>query len=113
MLAFTQAGAAEVETQHREPEVVQRLHGVEDNFVVERPTIKRMRMTNDCRMRRGGRSRIEQRFQAAGRAFEKKRADAGGFGVHGIFVSRWSFQYCRVCPPATSDRRLATTCNDC
>ena len=92
MLAFTQAGAAEVETQHREPEVVQRLHGVEDNFVVERPTIERMRMTNNRSMSRSGRSRIEQRFQASGGAFKEERANAGGFGVHGrsLVVSRLS-----------------------
>jgi len=36
MFAFTQARATKVETQYGKPEAVQRFHGVEDDFVVQR-----------------------------------------------------------------------------
>jgi len=46
MLPFAESSATEIEAEHWESEVVQRLHGVEDNFVVQRPAIDRMRMTD-------------------------------------------------------------------
>jgi hypothetical protein len=49
VLAFAQTGAAEVEAQHRESEAVERFHGVEDDFVVERSTVERMRMVQTRR----------------------------------------------------------------
>jgi hypothetical protein len=86
VLAFTQSGTAEVEAQHGESEAVERFHGVEDDFVVQRPPIKRMRMAHHGGMRRTGRSGVEQGFQASGRTGEEERADAGGFVEHGIRV---------------------------
>ncbi len=80
MFSFTQAGAAEVEAEYGESEVVERLHGVEDYFVVERSSVERMRMTDYGSVGRGGRSGVEQSFQASGGAGEEERADGGGFG---------------------------------
>src|SRR6185312_3105748 len=45
---MAQPGAAEVEAEHVEAEGVQSLHGVENNFVVHGPAIKRVGMTNQC-----------------------------------------------------------------
>src|SRR5208282_5474521 len=92
VFALAQAGAAEVEAQHGESEVVERLHGVEDDFIVQRSTVERMRMTDDGSMRRVGRSGVEQGFQASGGAGEEERANARSFGEHGIRVQQlqWS-----------------------
>jgi len=94
VLAFAQSGAAEVEPQHGESEAVERFHGVEDYFVVQRSAIQRMRMANDRGMRRVGRPGVEQRFQASGGTGKKERANGGGFGEHVIRVQlsagRWS-----------------------
>ncbi len=38
VLALAQPRAAKIETQHGKTEAVQRLHGMENNFVVQRPT---------------------------------------------------------------------------
>ena len=84
MLAFAQSGAAEVEAQHGESEAVERFHGVEDDFVVQRSTVKRMRMAHHGGMGRVGRSGVEQGFQASGGAGEEERADAGGFVDHAL-----------------------------
>jgi hypothetical protein len=46
MLAFAQAGAAEVEAEDGESEAVERFHGVEDDFVVQRSAVQRMRMAD-------------------------------------------------------------------
>ena len=88
MLAFAQAGAAEVEAQHGKSEAVERLHGMEGDFVVERSPVQRMRMANHGGMRRGGRSGVEKRFQASGGAGEKQGADGEGFGRHAIRVQQ-------------------------
>ena len=66
VLAFAQAGAAEVETKDGESEGVERFHRVEDDFIVERSSVERMRMTDDGGMRGGGRSAVEQDFQPSG-----------------------------------------------
>ncbi len=118
VLAFAQAGAAEVEAQHGESEAVERFHGVEDDFVVQRSTVQRMRMAHRGGVCRAGRSGVEESFQASGGTGEEQRADAGGFGEHGPVVSPKSFvvsiaenlpEYCResACQRlATSDQRL-------
>ena len=72
VLAFAQSGAAEVEAQHRESEAVERFHGVEDDFVVQRSAEEWMRMTDERSVSRGGRSRVEQGFEASGGAFEEE-----------------------------------------
>ncbi len=71
VLAFAQAGAAEIEAQYGESKVVERLHGVEDNFIVQRSSIEWMRMADHSGMRRVGRSGVEQGFQASGGAGEE------------------------------------------
>ena len=71
VLAFAQSGAAEIKAQHGESEVVERLHGVEDDFVVQRAAKQRMRMANHRGVRRVLSARVEQRFQASGRTVEE------------------------------------------
>ena len=66
VFAIAQAGAAEVEAKHGESEVVKRFHGVEYDFVVKRSTIERMWMAHQRGVRRGGRSGVEESFQASG-----------------------------------------------
>src|ERR1700674_3801206 len=88
VLAFTQAGTAEVEAEHGKSEAIERFHGVEDDFVVERSTEERMRMADHGGMRRAGRTGVEERFQSSGGAGEEQGADAGGFGRHGIRVQQ-------------------------
>jgi hypothetical protein len=46
MLALAQSGPAEIESQYRNAKCIHGLHGVKHDFVVERPAIKRMRMTD-------------------------------------------------------------------
>jgi len=84
VLAFAQAGAAEVEAEHGESEAVERFHGVEDYFVVERSTVERMGMADHGGVRRAGRSGVEETFQASCGAGEEQGADAGSFGEHGL-----------------------------
>ena len=123
MLAFAQAGAAKIEAQHGESEAVERLHGVKDDFVVQRSAVQRMRMANEGGMRCAGRTGVEQGFQASGGAGEEEGADGWRFRRHGmrcttLVVSRWSLVFVasnrldqRL---ATSDRRLLRfSCMDC
>jgi hypothetical protein len=56
---------------------------------VERSTEEGMRMTDHGGVRRVRRSSVEQRFQESGGAGDEQRADAGGFGKHGIRVQQW------------------------
>ena len=90
VLAFAQAGAAEIETEHRESEAVERFHGVEDDFVVQRSSVERMRMADHGGVRRVGRSVVEQSLKASGGAGKEQGSDAGGFWEHGLssIVSR-------------------------
>jgi hypothetical protein len=88
VLAFAQAGGAEVEAQHRESETVERFHGMKDNFVVQRSTVEGMRMADDGSVRRILRSGVEQSFQASGGTGEKQGADAGEFSCHEIRVQQ-------------------------
>lgn len=72
MLALTQSGSAEVETQDGKSEAVQRLHGMKDNFVMQRSAKQRMRMADDSRVRRLLCSGVEKSFQASGGALQKQ-----------------------------------------
>ena len=85
VLALAQAGAAEVKTEHGKSEAVERFHGVECDFVVQRSAVERMGMANHGGMRRVGRSGVEESFQASGGTGEEERADAG-IGDHRIRV---------------------------
>ena len=75
MLARAQSRPAKIEAQHRKPEAVQRLHGVEDNFVVQRSAKQRMRMADYRSMRGILNTCIQQSFQPSSWAIEKKRFD--------------------------------------
>jgi hypothetical protein len=68
VLAFAQPRAAEVEAKHGESETVERFHGVEDDLVVQRAAVERVRMTHHGHVCRVWRSGIQQRFQAPSRA---------------------------------------------
>ena len=65
MLAVAESGAAEVEAKDGKAEAVQRLHGVEDNLVVQRPAKQRVRMANERGMPSINRPSVQQRLQAS------------------------------------------------
>ena len=75
VLAMTESSATKIEAQHRKTEAVQRLHGMEHDFVMQRPAKQRMRMTNHRRVCRILGARIQQRFQPSRRTFEEQRLD--------------------------------------
>ena len=75
VLALAQSRAAKVEAQHGETKTVQRFHGVEDDFVVQRSAEQRVRMTDDRGVSRIFCAGIQQCFQPACGAVEKQRAD--------------------------------------
>ena len=75
VLAFAQSRSAKVESKHREAKAVQRLHRVEDDFVVQRPAKQGMRMTDDGSVGCIPSTGVEQGLQAPCGAVEKKRAD--------------------------------------
>ena len=75
VLSLAESGAAEVEAQHRKPETIQRLHGMEHNLVMQRSAKQRVRMANDCGTSRIFGTGIEQRFQSSRWAFKEKRSD--------------------------------------
>ena len=52
VLAFAKSRPAEVEAQHGKSEAVERFHRVEDDLVVQRPAIERVRMTHQTSMSR-------------------------------------------------------------
>jgi len=72
---LAQTRAAEIEAQHGKTKTIQRLHGVKDDFVVQRATKQRMGMANQGGMGRVLRARVEQRLQPAGAPVEKKSPD--------------------------------------
>ena len=73
MFALAQASSSKVEGQHRKAKTIQRLHGVEDNLVMQRPAKQRMRMTNHRSVRRIFRASVEQRLQPSRRTVESQR----------------------------------------
>jgi hypothetical protein len=52
MFPLAESGAAKIKAQYGKPEVMQRLHRVKDNFVMQRPAIDRMWMANYSSMSR-------------------------------------------------------------
>lgn len=72
MLSFAQAGTTEVEAQDGKSEAVERFHGVEDDLVMERSSVERMRMADQRRVRGRGRAIVEQGLEASGGAVEKE-----------------------------------------
>ena len=75
VFAMTESGAAKVEAQYGKPKTVQRLHGVEYNLVMQRSAKQRMRVANDCGMRRIFRTGVEQRFESSRWSLQEKRSD--------------------------------------
>jgi len=65
VFALAQSGSPKVEAQHREAEVVDRFHGVEDDLVVQRSAEQWMRMTDQRRVRRVISSGVEQGFETS------------------------------------------------
>lgn len=82
MLALAEASPAKIETQHGKTEAVQRLHGMKDDFIVQSAAIDGMRMTNDAAVSGTGRPGIEQGFEPACGAFQKKGSDCAGLRLH-------------------------------
>jgi hypothetical protein len=72
MFSFAQAKPSKIEAQDRKSEAIQRLHGMEDDFVVHRPAINRMRVANQGRMGCVLSTGVEQRFESARRAFDEQ-----------------------------------------
>ena len=56
---------------------------MEDDFVVERASVERMRMADEGGVSGVGGSGIEEGFEASGGAVEEEGADGGGVGGHG------------------------------
>ena len=72
VLTLAQSGSTEVEAQDGKAKAVQRLHGVKDDLVVERPAEERMGMTDHRRVRGVLCSGVEQGLQASSRAVEEE-----------------------------------------
>ncbi len=83
VLAFAQASAAKVEAENGESEAVEHFHRMENDFVVQRASVKRMRMADEGGVSCGGGTGVEQGFEAAGGAVEEQGPDGGGVGGHG------------------------------
>ena len=75
VLAGAKSGAAKVEAQHRETKTVQRLHGMEHNFVMQSPTEERMRVTNYRCVSRILRPGVEECLQAPRGPIEEEGLD--------------------------------------
>ena len=63
MFALAQSRPAKIEAQDWKSEVVQRLHGMKDDLVVQRTAEQRVWMANDCRVGRVRSARVQQSFQ--------------------------------------------------
>jgi len=85
VLALAQSCSAKIEAQHWKPKGVQRLHGVIHNFVVNSAAIKRMRMTDQCRVSGVRLAFVQQGFQLARRPLKEERSNATG---HIFFYQR-------------------------
>jgi len=72
MFAMAESSATKIKPQYRKTEAVQRLHGMENDFVMQRPAKQRMRMTNHRRMCRILSARIQERLQSSRRTFEEQ-----------------------------------------
>src|SRR6266496_3674969 len=82
VFAVAQARSAKIEPKHRESKTVQRLHGMEHNFIVQRAAEHRMRMAHKSRTRGILSALVQNGFQTARWAVQKKRADCPGVGGH-------------------------------
>ena len=100
VLALAQARAAEIETQHRISKAVERLHGVEDDFVMQRAAKQWMGMANHCGVGRVLCASIEKGFQPAGDGW------AGG----AFYDPRSGMTYKGSVDPAGPDRIKVTGC---
>ncbi len=79
MLAFTKTSAAEIEAEHGKSKTIQRLHGVENDLIVQGSAVQRMGMTNHRGMGGAGRSGVQQCFQPSGGTGKRQRTNAGSF----------------------------------
>ena len=86
VLSLAQSCSAKVEAQHGETEAVQSFRGVENDFVVKRSPINRMRMADQRGVGRVRRALVEQGFKAPGRSFKEQRPDRGSFVRHKCIV---------------------------
>ena len=55
---------------------------MEYNFIVQRAAEQRVRVADDCGMRGGAATYVQQSFEASGGAFQGKGFDLGFCGVH-------------------------------
>src|ERR1700674_2475730 len=90
MFALAQARPAKIKAQHRITKVVQRLHGVKDDFVVQSSAVKGMRMAYQRSVSGMFRTRIEQGFQPTRWAVEEQRADRTGLNIHSWCILKHS-----------------------
>jgi len=82
VFTVTQAGSAKIEAQHRKPKVVQRLHRVEHDFVMQSAAEHRVRMADEGGVCRGRGAKVKNGFETARGAFQKQRANRAGCGSH-------------------------------
>ena len=72
MLTLAQSRSAKIEAQHGEAEAIQRLHDMENDFVVQGPAVVRVRVADQASVARLGRACVEHRLQSPGRPVEKE-----------------------------------------
>ena len=58
MRSLAESGAAKIKPQYRKAKMIQRLHRMEDDFIVQRSTINRMRMADQRGVLRAARAFI-------------------------------------------------------
>src|SRR5580700_5015030 len=75
MFALAQSCTAKVEPQHWETKIIQCLHDMKDHFVVQRSTIERMGMANQCGMSGARSTRVKKGFQPPCRALQEQRSN--------------------------------------
>ena len=83
--SLAQAGAAEIKTQHWQPEALEGFHGVIDHFVVHGSAEERVRVAYHGSVGRILPAKIEQRFDPARRSAQVVHAAQKG-SVHGRIV---------------------------
>ena len=80
-MAFAEAGATEVEAENRKAEAevgaIENLHGVIDDFVVQRAAAERVRMADESGEAGAGSTFVEESFESAGGAAEIHVAERG------------------------------------
>ena len=82
VLSMAQSCTAEIEAQHRKSEAIKRLHRMEHNLVVQRSSKQRVRMADNCCVRRILRAGVEQSLKASCRAFQEQRSNRRVGGDH-------------------------------